>query len=209
MPDDYWVEVADENRIRFLGGPLDSPAEAIEALAVIGHTAACWARMEQHIDVMLIQINREQHSDELIDLYDETHPSTFDAKIKMLKRYFNKHPALSQYSEIVIDCATGLKRLAEDRNLLMHGVLQDYDAASKTITVTSTKYHRKTDDFSCLIQPLPLEKLVRHADIVNLAHRTLCDVSRQLFTVDAVARLQRPKQPDRRWWRRLLECLRG
>jgi hypothetical protein len=209
MSDDYWVEVADAHRIRFLGGPIDSPAEADGALAVIGHLAASWARMEQHIDAMLIQINREQHSDELIDLYDENHPGTFDAKIKMLKRYFNKHPALSQYTETVIDCATGLKRLAEDRNLLMHGVLQDYDSASKTITVSGTKYHHKTDDFSCRIQPFPLEQLVRHANIVNLAHHTLCEVSRQLFTVDAVEQLRRPRPPVRRWWRRLLDRWRG
>ncbi|THD65326.1 MAG: hypothetical protein E7813_15290 [Bradyrhizobium sp.] len=205
MSDDYWVEVAEEHRIRFLGGPVDNPTEASEALAVIGHTAVSWARMEQHIDAMLIQINREQHSDELIDLYDENHPGTFDAKIKMLKRYFNKHPALSQYTETVIDCATGLKTLAEDRNLLMHGALQDYDPSTKMMTINSTKYQRRTDDFSCRTQPFSVPQLVRHAAIVNLAHHKLCEVSRQLFTVDAVERLQRPKRAARHWWRRLLD----
>jgi hypothetical protein len=203
MPDDYWVEVACNHKYRYIGGPIELPGQCDQLFADYGFAAASWARMEQHIDAILVQINKEQHSDEFLDLYDERHPGTFDTKIKMLRRYFNKHPALAQYTDTVIDCATGLKRLSKDRNELLHGVLEDYDPTKSLIMINGMQYRPATKDFLNRHQAFPAAKLEAFANLVNRAHYALCDVSKELFTQDAVARLRRPQRPARRWWRRL------
>jgi hypothetical protein len=205
MPDDYWVEVDRTHKFRFIGGPIENPQANINVFFIIGQAAASWARMEQHIDAILMQINKEKHSDEFLDLYNPYHPGTFDKKLKMLRSYFNKHPALSEYTETVIDCADGLKKLSEDRNSLLHWVLEDYDETAQTITITGTKYRPKTDDFQNLHVTSPAARYVQFARLVNLAHYTLCEVSKTLFTADAVAQLQRQRPPTRPWWRRLLD----
>lgn len=127
----------------------------------------------------------------------------------MLKRYFNKHPGLAQYTETVIDCATGLKRLSKDRNELLHGVLEDYDREQGHIMINGVQYRPSTKDFLNRHQTFPAGKLKAFAGLVNLAHYTLCEVSKELFTPDAVARLQRPRRPTRRWWRRLMDSFFG
>jgi hypothetical protein len=203
MPDDYWVEVDRNHQYRYIGGPIELPDQCQNLFADYGLAAASWARMEQHIDAILVQINKENHSDELLDLYDEGHPGTFDTKIKMLRRYFNKHPGLTRYTETVIDCATGLKRLSKDRNELLHGVLEDYDPDLGHIMINGMQYRHATKDFLNRHQTFPVGKLQAFASLVNLAHYALCDVSRELFTLDAVARLQRPQRPVRRWWCRV------
>ncbi len=161
--------------------------------------------MEQHIDLILMQINKAEHSDEIVDLYLPHHPGTFDKKIKLLKQYFNRHPALAQMKEPAIDAANGLSKIAVDRNALIHGIFEEYDPATKSITINVTKFRPKTDDFVSIVVVWPLRRLKTHADIVGMAHNQLCDVSRQLFTPTAVELLRRSKLPDRPWWRRLLD----
>ena len=200
---DYTVEASGYS-YRLQGGPLDNPNSAATALAAIGLVAASWARMEQHIDLILIQINKAEHSDEIVDLYTPYHPGTFDKKVKLLKQYFNRHPALAALKDPAIDAATGLKRIAEDRNILIHGILESFDLTTQEITINVTKFHPKTDDFSSRIAVWPIRRLEAHAEVVNRAHNQLCQVSRQLFRPDTASLLQRSKLPTRPWWRRLL-----
>lgn len=59
MPDDYWVEVDRNHKYRYIGGPIELPDECHTLFADYGLAAASWARMEQHIDAILVQINKE------------------------------------------------------------------------------------------------------------------------------------------------------
>lgn len=208
MANHYVVEAGD-HKYRLQGGPIDDHAVSTEALAAVGRVAASWARMEQHIDLILIHINKAQHSDEILDLYSPRHPGTFDQKIKLFKRYFNRHPGLEKFKAPAIDAAIGLKRLAEDRNALIHGIVEDYNPHSQEITINVTKYRPKDEVFVSISDVWPIRRLHAHADIVNMAHNQLCDVSRKLFSTDAVQQLQRSKLPTRPWWRRLLDHYRG
>ena len=205
MLDDYRVVFDEKHPVRFIGGPIDNPESNAEIFFRVGRAAASWARMEQHIDAILIQINRENHSDEILDLYNSRHPGTFDDKIKMLKRYFNRHPGLAKHKDTVIDCATGLKALSKDRNKLLHRVLEDYDPTRDVFVLNGTQYRPKTDDFLSTYEVFPAERFRKFTELVNLAHYRLCEVSKDLFVPNVVAQLQRPRQPVWPWWRRTLD----
>jgi hypothetical protein len=207
MPDDYWVEVDLVHKYRYIGGPIENPQQNQEILSAIGLAAVSWARMEQHIDAILQQINKEHHSNADLRLFDPDHPRPFSAKLRLLKNYFNKHPGLASHTETVRDFVTGLKKLAVDRNEILHGVLQDFDPQSKRYTINGVTYRKATNDFFHRHQVNDLERIHNFTKLVNLAHYGLCDVSRDLFTVDGVARLQMPKPPSRHWWRRFLDWL--
>lgn len=209
MPEDYVVVVGGEHKYRFIGGPIELPDKCGDLLSVVGLAAASWARMEQHIDAILIQVNKEDHSDEVLDLYDPRHPGTFDAKLKMLRRYFRTHPALASHKEAVLDCATGLKRLSQDRNELLHGVLEDYSAATDDVMINGSRFFPAKGTFLNRHQRFPVEKLRVFTRLVNMAHYKLCGVSKELFTLDAVAQLRRPQPPVRRMWQRLLRLVHG
>lgn len=208
MRENYYAQVGGQHMFRYIGGPIDTPEQYPALFFDYGLAAASWARMEQHIDAILVQINKEDHSDNLLDLYDERHPGTFDQKLKMLRRYFNNHPGLAKYTEDVLDCATGLKRLSKDRNELLHGILEGVDSVAGTIMLNGMQYRNATNDFLNRHQTFPAGKLKAFAELVNMAHFKLCGVSKELFSVDGVAQLQRPRQLTRRWWRRILDRLR-
>lgn len=198
MPDDYLVGLQlDDGGVHeylFIGGPIESPDENTEIFAKVGLAAATWARMEQHIDAILVQINKAHYSDETLDLYDEDHPRPFTDKIDLLKRYFNKHPGLSKYTDTVRDFAGGLLKLSIERNEAMHGVLEEFDRIKQTYTLNGMTYRRKTKDFRNRHQVSPIARINDFIRLTNLAHYGLCEISKELFTTDAAERLQMPKR---------------
>ena len=202
MPDDYLVEITQDGSVRhtyrYIGGPIEQPDQYQELMQAIGHEAASWARMEQHLDAILVQINKIHHSNEVFDLYNPDHPRPLSDKLRLLKRYFNRHPGLSRYKDTIRDFSGAVKKLAVERNELMHGVLEDYDHAKKIVTLNGMTYRKKTNDFHNVTQSFELAKLHDVARLTNLAHYMLCDVSKELFTADGVKRLQMPPPQTRR-----------
>ena len=210
MQSDYLVEIdtagGGKHVHRFIGGPIDSPGAHQELFAAIGHAATSWARMEQHIDTILIQINKKHHSGKL-KLYDPNHPRSFSGKLRLLKRYFNKHPALADQRGTIAGLAGGIKKLSDERNELLHGVLEDFDETSKKYTLNGITYLGK-QEFRHRHQTNDIHKILSFTHFVNLAHYSLCEeISKVLFTVDGVARLQTPLPPSHHWWRRFLDWL--
>lgn len=68
---------------------VDSPDVPRSVYAAVGKAAMAWARLEQHLDAVLLQVNKKRFSE---SLYRE-HPGTFIGKVRLLKDWFNKHPA--------------------------------------------------------------------------------------------------------------------
>lgn len=66
-----WDNARDE--FIFMGGPIDEKCDAV--MLALGYIGASWARLEKHINVLIIQINKAQHSTEELNLYDPDHPS--------------------------------------------------------------------------------------------------------------------------------------
>ena len=111
----------------FFNGPIDEPGEAYPAFAVYGRAAAAWARLEHHLDAVIIHINKEAFS---ARLYEKEHPISFERKIDLLKKWFNQHPPLASFTGDMRILTSRLKVVAKlDRNVLLHSILSSYDAA--------------------------------------------------------------------------------
>jgi hypothetical protein len=103
----------------------------------LGLAAAAWARLEKHINSILIQVNKRQHSNEITALYDPNYPTKFSDKIRLLKKYFNQHPALKDFREKITNFASDAKKLSIDRNIYLHSVIQSYDKDAKILELLS------------------------------------------------------------------------
>jgi hypothetical protein len=60
-PPDYCALLRDGDHVheyRFIGGPIEHPEQDQTLMAALGHACVSWGRMEQHIDAMIIQINK-------------------------------------------------------------------------------------------------------------------------------------------------------
>ena len=184
----------DSHEFLLNGGPIDHPETAIPAFLALGHAAAAWGRLEQHIDAVLLQINKEQHSDEILALYDPNHPRPFTDKIRLLKAYFNKHPALAEFKERIRSFASAATCLSKERNEYIHGIVEGYDENSQTIILhgIKPKFDRTNSYlFSITLSAIPLNTMKGFADIVNRVNDQLETISRVLFSTDAIARLRK------------------
>jgi len=156
--------------------------------AAIGETAMAWARLEQHLDAVLFQVNKPQHS---ATLYKE-HPVSFTRKLDLLKAWFNKHPALAAHKEHMKLLRTSLKQISKEfRNPLLHSIFANYDPASKTITFKGMQ-SVGADQFRMSTSTLELDRLKRAPLTLNQANEILSWISQDLFSEDAVARLEKP-----------------
>ena len=122
---------SDIERITLTNTPLDDPnkmAEAAELFRAIGLATSSWARLETHIDMVLIHLNQPKHS---LKLYQKDHPIGFKSKVKLLKRWFNQHPALKPQAGGLRAIAPKFLELGQQRNIFLHSILSDYDPATK------------------------------------------------------------------------------
>jgi|GEM_PF-4580047 len=201
MVDDYLVLLNEGGQTyEFLlnGGPINNPATAAEFFLTLGYISAAWARLEQHIDSILLQVNKQQHSSEIVSLYDPNHPRPFTDKIRLLKRYFNQHPALKQHKSKIREFAAAVKKMATDRNIYLHSVLQGYDNKTKIVTLRSIQpVHNPENPYLFRIGKFapPLRVMREFAEFVNRANTHLEEISRELFTHEAVARLREKPSP--------------
>lgn len=170
------------------GGPLESPDTPPELYAAIGLACAHWARLEQHIDAVLMHLNNPEHSEKL---FDPEHPVAIAKKIKLLKRWFNQHPALSGLTEDVRILTSKLKDLVPHRHALIHGVLESWDSSSNSAIFRTLKFEGD-DEFKLKTHTYTIDGIGEVSYLISLANRYLCDISRAIFTRDALARLKTP-----------------
>jgi hypothetical protein len=198
--DDYTVTlVAGKTPLTFLfdGGPISNPEGAEPVFLALGLAAAAWARLEQHLDAVIIQINKTLHSDERLNLYDPEHPRPFTDKIKLLKRYFKKHPALQKHRKVAHDLLQALPKFALERNSYIHSNMENFDP--KTQVVTFRNLHTKKND-AVIIERFtpPLQQIVSFAAAISRANKALRTISTEVFTADAIQQLRTrgPQNPS-------------
>jgi len=172
----------------FIGGPLDSPDGTDDLFAAIGRVAANWARLEQHLDAVLLHLNNPDHS---AAIFNAEHPAAFSSKIKHLKRWFNQHPALGGLAEDFRALSSRVKELAKHRNNLLHGTLEKWDAETQTAHFQTMRYVGD-DEFTLSRHEYTLEALGGAAELMGSANRFLSSISRAIFTKDALAQLRKP-----------------
>jgi hypothetical protein len=187
MHDDYIVNLTDGKQVhefRFNGGLVSHPTNASEVFVALGHAAAAWARFEQHLDSILLQVNKEQHSNEILSLYDPNHPRPFTDKIRLLTRYFNKHPALKEHKEKIRALISAAKKMALERNDYIHSVIQGYDAKTQTVALLAIQPIRDSNNpylFKITRFSPPLSSLQSFADFMNRVNSSLEEISRELI----------------------------
>lgn len=171
----------------FIGGPLEAKDGAADLFGLLGFASAQWARLEQHIDAVLIHVNHREHSD---TIFDPDHPISFTKKIRLLKRWFNKHPALTHLTEDIRLLTSKLKLLSHHRNNLIHGVLEKWEPSTKTSVFRTLKASGE-DEFSISTHEYTLEGIAAVAELTAASNRYLSAISRIIFTKDALALLRK------------------
>lgn len=174
-----------------IGGPLDEPENHRNLFAAIGLIALNWGRLEQHVDTLLIQVNATEHSEEL---YDPDHPVSFGRKIKLLKTWFNQHPALVNFTADVRDLTSKLKVISAERNLYLHSILERWDEEAKQAHFKCLQYEGN-DDFAIKTFTVTLESLLSFGKLVNTSNKMLSLITRQIFTEQAHSALKQPRKP--------------
>jgi hypothetical protein len=171
----------------------DDPKTTAPALEVLGRIAASWARMEHHLDALIVQVNKPYHDERL---FEPTHPVAFANKVKLLKRWFNQYPPLEEYRDDVQALTKHLKTLSSDkqkrflsRNLLLHAIPAAYDPASETVTLHHLEF--VGEDIHSRHIDATLNQLHAFAGLVQLANTYLGTITRELFTREGIAKLQR------------------
>ena len=87
-------------------------------------------------DAIILHINKKEHSEEF---YRE-HPVSFDNKIDVVKRWFNRHPALVTHKDFMRELTSTFKILSKQaRDPLLHEIFAAYDAQKKELTIQSIR----------------------------------------------------------------------
>lgn len=179
--------MSDLHTFKFIGGPIDYPSNADTLFQELGKATAAWARLEQQVEAILLHINKKKFSDELF----KDHPVSFTKKLTILNSWFKKHQALSEHKEALLEITSKLWGLAEERNLYLHSILEDFDIESK-IAVFHRILPRGSDEFKFLRSEVPLESISSFIDVVNRTNRYLWSLSRRIFTPEIVSQLEKP-----------------
>ena len=168
----------------------DDPAHAAPALEALGRAAANWARIEHHIDALIVQVNKPQHDEKLF----EPHPVSFGKKIDLLKRWFNQYPPLAEYTEDIRWFTSRMKGLAQtdpskaiSRNLLLHAIPASYDADKQELVLHHMKW--VGDMIHSRHVTVNMSQLAAFSEALRLANGFLASITKELFTEDGYARI--------------------
>ena len=191
MEEDYFIDVGLEGAshgIRFGGGPLALPNNAPVGMKAYGFAAACWARLDVHIEAMTLWLNHSDQSKETMDVHQPRHPDSFRGKIELLRRYYDRHPALAQHKYLADSLFARMLSAELDRNYFLHSVLEDVTPAGSLVlngivlsansTVRLKRLKVRVAEFDAL------------ARLINEFNRELSVLSNALFTVEMRDRLQ-------------------
>ncbi|MCT7373436.1 hypothetical protein [Chelativorans salis] len=169
------------------------PALASPALEALGRVVASWSRLEHHIDALIVQINKPDHSQ---SLFEKNHPASFGNKVKLLKKWFNRYPPIASYTEDMRWLTSRLKMLADDdtsvgvsRNVLLHSIPASFDADTQTLVL----HHMKMVGGNIHSRHInvPLAQMRHFAEAVQTANKFLSTITQELFTPEGYERLQK------------------
>lgn len=129
-----------QQEFHLTGGPLEKLTGDRAVMAHIGRAVLAWARMEQHLTLLIMTINRERNSPAL---YEPKHPHGFTEQIRVASAWFSGHPALVEWKDDFAQLVTHLEELADARHTLAHSVLDALDTQTRRAVFKSVKRKRK------------------------------------------------------------------
>ena len=98
----------------------------------IGFALAHWGRLEQQIDVLLISVNKEYHSEEK---YRPTPNTSFRLKCDLFKRWLVKDPRFAEHHDKAKRLHKSFANASDDRILLAHSNIQEFREGPPPIMV--------------------------------------------------------------------------
>jgi hypothetical protein len=101
-----------------IGGELDDPpAFAEPIIRAYGLAALRWGRLEQHLDALLLTVNKEAHGPAV---FRDMPNTSFRMKLDLFHDWFVKDRRFVQFHERARRLKTSLKQAARDRQVLFH-----------------------------------------------------------------------------------------
>jgi len=182
---------ADILSITLTGTPLDSPtemADAAELFRALGIASSSWMRLEMHLDMVLLFLNQPKHSKEL---HKKNHPVGFRSKIKLLKRWFNQHPALKHASGEFRGLASQIVLLSNTRNTFLHSILSTYDPKTEQAVWRSIK-PASDSTYKVGKHTGSIGMLLNFSAETNKTHFDLAKVTKRITAPDVRAQLRTP-----------------
>jgi len=106
------------------GGALDAPPEfAFPILQAIGWTSLHWARLEQHLDALLITLDKQEF---FVERLKRRPDSSWAQKVDLFRRWFSQHEQLKQLVPTANRLSANFKNAGLDRNMLLHSNCIDF-----------------------------------------------------------------------------------
>lgn len=178
-----------EYEFQLTGGPLDEHFGNRAVMAHIGRGLLAWARMEQHLNLLVMTVNREHNSE---DLYNDRHPNAFWEKLELANKWFCNHRPLLERKEDFAQVVGHLREMATIRNTIAHGILESLDRATGQVIFKNIT--AKKGRFRVTRSEIHIDLFPRIAVVANAANAYLTDLTHKLCCEEGEKLLREPSQ---------------
>ncbi len=160
--------------IVFVDDTLDNPPEfAAPLIRAMGIASLAWARLEQHLDCIIISVNKEHFAKAK---YRETPNTSIRLKAGVFENWFVEDPRFAQFHQTAADFLKGFRSITDDRNFLLHSNLNRFEPGPPPLMIVTNLFSKggtltqSRGEFS--------EKVIKQfSDSCLLLNRTLWEIS--------------------------------
>ena len=162
------------------GGALDAPPEfAFPILQAIGWTSLHWARLEQHLDALLITL----HKQEFFATHLKRRPgSSWAQKVDLFSQWFSQHDQLKQFVSTVNRLSANFKNAGLDRNMLLHSNCIDFVEGPPSKMVALYIRGNKTGDIEQKRAEWTRDQILEFANVVANLNKDLQSITSVILT---------------------------
>lgn len=169
------------SEIKLVGGHLDDPpAYALPLITAIGLALLHWGRLEQQIDVLLISVNKDDHSAEK---YRPTPNSSFRIKCDLFERWFAKDSRFIEHHDKAKRLLKAFRLANDDRTLLVHSNVQEFrEGPPHVMVVRNLKIEGPDQDLRISRAEWTEEHVLGFAKSVSGLNHGLYTISEKVLT---------------------------
>lgn len=164
------------------GGQLNNPPGfAEELLKAFGFASMHWARLEQHLDVLLITLNKEQVTNKKFTPYPN---SSWSKKTNLLQKFFSDNLKLKTYFAQIENLIPRLKKLGEDRHFLLHSNCVEFIEGPPLSMIAIKLNILSNGDVEQQRAELTLEQIMHFSGCIAGLNNSLKQISQEILTND-------------------------
>lgn len=175
--------------IKLVGGHLDDPPDyALPFFTAVGFAMIHWGRLEQHIDALLISVNKEHHSTKS---YVPTPNTSFRRKCELFERWLVKDKRFSDHHDNARRLVKAFRSSNMDRTLLVHSNLFEFrEGPPPLMVVKNLKIEGKDQNLRISRAEWREEDILEFARSVSGLNRGLYTISQKVLTAGFLESLQ-------------------